>query len=422
MNTIARLAGLTGVLILLLLIASALGQQWLAIQTESLRLDTLAAKRAQFEQLLAVAHPGPRPWDDALRQKLVLALGAHSIADLKDSLGSEIPAASWAFNYVFPGPNAENGPRAVRVQFATPHSAKMAILYQRTTVVLFLLALTLVVLLGGVAMLAVRRTRENREVSQEVERGDGAGMSSLARLARVSVEQGAELTHERNERVRIQENLNFQQVLLNRALEQKIRLGHDLHDGIIQALYATGLTLEAAKASVEDNPTLTGKQLETALQTLNTTIRDVRTYILGLTPDNIKEQGFGDSVRSITETLGADRPVKFDIRVDSEATTHLSEDQSTDLLQIVREAVSNGIRHGGAQEIAIRLQENGGEICLLIQDNGKGFDLARAVRGHGLSNIEARAARLSASVRCITSPGAGTRTVVTLPAIASAAR
>lgn len=422
MNTIARLAGLTGVLILLLLAGSALGQQWLKVQTERLRLETLAAKRVQFEQLLAISHTAPPPWDDAQRKSLAQALGAQSIAEVKSAGQAEDVGASWTFNYTFPRAEIGGDAPTIHVQLLAPHSAKLALLYQRATVVLFLLGLTLLVLLGAVAMLAVRRTRENREASQDAESHDGAGMSSLARLARVSVEQGAELEHERNERVRIQEDLNFQQVLLNRALEQKIRLGHDLHDGIIQALYATGLTLEAAKASAETNPALARQQVETALQTLNTTIRDVRTYILGLTPDTLKEQSFADSVRSITETLAAGRPVKFDLQVDSEATSHLTEDQSTDLLQIVREAVSNGIRHGGAQEIVIRLQESGGEICLVVQDNGKGFDLTRAVRGHGLANIQSRAERLTASVRCITSPGGGTRTVVTLPAIAPAAR
>jgi len=421
MHTIVRLVGLTGALILLLLLGSASGQYWLKLQSESLRAETLAAKRAQFDRLLALAHIGPPPWDDALRQNLAQALGAQSISGLPDTAQAE-PTSSWGFNYIFPVPDSSPGTRAIHVQFAQPPAVKLAILYQRATVVLMLVGLTMVVLLAGVVVLTSRRTREKRENAEGGDARQGEGLSSLARLARVSVEQGAALEHERNERVRIQEDLNFQQILLNRALEEKIRLGHDLHDGIIQALYATGLTLEAAKGLAETSPTQVRQQVETALQTLNTTIRDVRSYIVGLAPDNLKERSFGDAVRSISETLSAGRPVKFDLQIDPEAAIRLTEAQSTDLLQIVRETVSNGIRHGGASEVVIKLQEDAGQICLMVQDNGTGFDLATAARGHGLDNIQSRADRLSAAVRCITSPGAGTRTVVTLPVAAVTAR
>lgn len=359
-----------------------------------------------------MSHLGAPPWDAATQLSLSQALGAQSLSVLAGRAPTE-DDASWAFNYVFPNPESSGDAQHIRIRFTPPPAVRLATLYQRATVVLFLLGAVLLVLCGGVVILATRRTRENPETSKTERPDEGA---SLARLARVSVEQGVELEHERNERVRIQEDLNFQQVLLNRVLEEKIRLGHDLHDGIIQALYATGLTLEAAKTSTTSNPTLAHQQLETALTTLNTTIRDVRSYILGLAPENLREQSFSDSVQSITETLGAGRPVKFEVRIDPEAAARLNDAQSTDLFQIVREAVSNGIRHGGAREILIRLEENNGEICLLVQDNGAGFDLTRAVRGHGLDNIQARADRLPATVRCTTNPGAGTRIVVTLPA------
>lgn len=414
MNTIVRLVGITTALILLLVVGSALGQQWLKLQSESLRAETLAAKQNQFEQLLALAKVGAPPWEDATRLDLARALGVQKISNLPSLTGNEPAAASWTFDYILPSTDSTMAPGGVRVQLAPPQAVRLLNLYQRATVVLLLLGLILLVLLGGVVILASRRMREIKEPAPAANSNEGTGLSSLARLARVSVEQGAQLEHERNERVRIQEDLNFQQVLLNRALEEKIRLGHDLHDGIIQALYATGLTLEAAKTSTATNPILAKQQLETALGTLNTTIRDVRTYILGLAPENLREQSFGDSVRSITETLGAGRAVTFDVSIDANAAAGLTEPQSTDLFQIVREAVSNGIRHGGAGQIVIRLEQNNEEIALLVQDNGTGFDPERAVRGHGLYNIQTRAERLPAIVACTSSPGGGTRIVVTL--------
>jgi signal transduction histidine kinase len=108
--------------------------------------------------------------------------------------------------------------------------------------------------------------------------------------------------------------------------------------------------------------------------------------------------------------------VRFDVKVDDVAATGLSTDQIVDALQISREAVSNALRHGGASVITVRLHQDGREVCLLLQDNGAGFDAStRRDGGHGLGNMRARAERLGATVRLTSQLGEGTRVVVTLP-------
>jgi signal transduction histidine kinase len=96
----------------------------------------------------------------------------------------------------------------------------------------------------------------------------------------------------------------------------------------------------------------------------------------------------------------------------------LDASQHSDTLQIIRESVSNALRHGAATQLHIRLHEEGGRLALLIQDNGTGFDLATVSSGgHGLTNFRARATLLGGDLKIESRPGHGTRVVLTLPTL-----
>lgn len=241
-------------------------------------------------------------------------------------------------------------------------------------------------------------------------------IDALTKLAESSAAQGAELSRERDVRRRAEEDARLKQTLLARSLEEKIRLGHDLHDGIIQSLYAVGLTVESIRPLLASDPAEADRRLEQSRAALNVTIRDVRTYIAGLSPDRLRRGGFAHALDSVLAEVGAGRSVRFDVKVDESVTARLTPEQTVDALQISREAVSNALRHGGASVVTVRVHEGDAEVCLLVQDNGAGFD-ADSTRsgGHGLANIRARSDRLGATVRLTSQPGDGTRLVVTLP-------
>lgn len=241
-------------------------------------------------------------------------------------------------------------------------------------------------------------------------------IDTLAKLAESSVAQGAELNRERDVRRRAEEDARLRQQMLARSHEEKVRLGHDLHDGIIQSLYAVGLTIESVRNIVATEPTEADRRLAQSLTALNATIRDVRAYITGLTPDAIRRGGFAQGISTVLDDICAGRDVRLDVKIDDHAAAHLSPEQVIDALQIAREAVSNALRHGGASLITVRVHESGDEICLLVQDNGTGFDPSVAREGgHGLANMRARSARLGANVRLTSQPGEGTRVIITLP-------
>ncbi len=126
--------------------------------------------------------------------------------------------------------------------------------------------------------------------------------------------------------------------------------------------------------------------------------------------------GFAQALQSLVDELGDGRNAQFDLRIDENATTSLTPEQGTELLQVTREAISNALRHGGASQITVRLQPGDRALCLLVQDNGAGFDPSqRKSGGHGLGNMHARAAHLAGDLRIESAPGQGTRVVFTLP-------
>jgi signal transduction histidine kinase len=241
-------------------------------------------------------------------------------------------------------------------------------------------------------------------------------MGTLVRLAQTSVAQDAELHRERDVRRRAEEDAHLQQQRLAQSLDEKIRLGRDLHDGIIQSLYAVGLTLEAVRALIKTDPAEADRRLEQTRAGLNATIRDVRAYISGLAPERVRSASFGQALEAALAELRAGREIQFDITVDDEAAAQLTAEQAVEALQIAREAASNALRHGGASIVTLRVHQGDRAVCLLVQDNGAGFEAGTPrAGGHGLANMRARAERIGATLRVTSRPGEGTRIVATLP-------
>jgi signal transduction histidine kinase len=419
MNRIARLAGLALVLLLFFIAALAVTEHWLKNRTERTRAEMIAIKQRQFDEAVALARLGPPPWDAQSIRSLETMLGVTvsepETMTVEPAHAVKKPAVRWEFLRSYPTGTPSTS-RYVRVDFAPPAAVNLLSLFQQCALMLLFLALGLL-LVFIVSLVFSLRARSQESIPSDAGSVSAAKaeINSLTQLAQVSARQSTELERERIERQRAEEDAHFQQMLLNRALEEKIRLGHDLHDGIIQSLYAAGLTVQAAQNLITRDPDEAARQLQAGLTTINATIREVRGYIAGLSPESLRQQTFAESVRALTQTLDAGRAASYDLRVDDSAASQLTEDQSVHLLQIAREAVSNALRHGGATQITVRLHQSADEICLAVQDNGKGFTPETASGGgHGLANMRARVNRLGAKWQFSSSPGGGTKLIVTL--------
>jgi len=411
MNSLLRLLGYTALLLVVFLATALAAQGWLQRQTDRLRVEAIETKRIQFQKTVALLAPLDTPPTLAAVSRAAEAVGV-----------TVTPASAPEIGAVAEGPvllaftEKVAGLPAVRLTFPLPPGSRLLGSQQRLALGLLLLVALIVTV---VVLLVVLPARPNSAAGTQTPwLATRADMGSLEHLAKNTAAQSAALDSERDGRRRAEEDLALKARELNRSLEEKIRLGRDLHDGLIQSLYALGLTLESIRPLLRADPTEADLRLARCTTSINTTIRDVRAHITGLTPDRLQSAGFAGALEASLAELRAGRSVTFDIKIDEDAALLLAPAHRTETLQIAREAVSNALRHGGASLINVRVHQNETAVCLLVQDNGTGFDAARrpAASSHGLTNMRARAERMGATLRLTSESGQGARLVLTVPA------
>jgi signal transduction histidine kinase len=244
--------------------------------------------------------------------------------------------------------------------------------------------------------------------------GDLAGkqdeFGNLAKLVVSSFRQRADLREEINARRRLQESLGMSESALRQSLEDRARLGRDLHDGVIQSLYAAGMGLAGVKASLKPDQNEAAIQLEQTRATLNETIRDVRNFIVGLEPEISKDGLFSQAIESLVGSMRAMGRFDANISIDNTLAAKLTLTQRAHTLQIAKEAISNALRHGKAERISIGLGSRNPGVVFEITDNGCGFDATTMeTHGKGLANFALRARELGAELNVSSDPERGTK-------------
>ncbi len=204
------------------------------------------------------------------------------------------------------------------------------------------------------------------------------------------------------------------------VLDERLRIGRDLHDGIIQGMYAIALSLEDVSELMADDPGEASARVDRAIDRLNTTIGEIRTFIVGLGTD-VAEAAIGIRLAGLADELllssGARMALDLDLAGADELDERLLPEAATQLLQIAREALSNAIRHSGAPRARLTLRMEGDQAMLSVEDDGRGFDTtAPRGAGHfGLANLHDRAASVGGRLEISSRAGSGTRIIVRLP-------
>ncbi|MEZ0218448.1 MAG: CHASE4 domain-containing protein [Rariglobus sp.] len=208
-----------------------------------------------------------------------------------------------------------------------------------------------------------------------------------------------------------------QQKELLREVEERARLGRDLHDGVIQSIYAAGMGLAATRTLIQRDPEEAARGIDQVRSALNETIRDVRNFITGLEPEALHSRTFTAAVASLFDFFKTSGPPPHRLDIDESSADRLHLAARTAALQIIRECVSNAFRHGRARCVEVDLHATADRkaVLLTISDDGCGFDLASVRRGHGLDNVYERARTLGATAEIISEIGKGTRTTVLFP-------
>ena len=200
------------------------------------------------------------------------------------------------------------------------------------------------------------------------------------------------------------------------ALEERERIGQDLHDGIIQSIYAAGLGLEECVRLAEEEPQEVKPKLEAAIESLNTVIRDVRNYVVGLQPEELQGRGLSRSLADLTRGLALNALLHAELEVEPGIDGTLTPEQVGQLFHICREALTNVVKHAHASRVALTVERRNGNLLLAVEDDGVGFEPDQhETPGQGLRNMGERARRLGGSFGVESAPGRGTRITVEVP-------
>lgn len=213
------------------------------------------------------------------------------------------------------------------------------------------------------------------------------------------------------------ENARLHEQLRNLTLlEERERIAMDLHDGIIQSIYAVGLNLERCAELVKDDSREVSPPLERAVDDLNDVIRGIRSYISNLRPSFSDGRGLTETLAEALKALKVNPSMEVKLIAD-EVCGALSQEQVTQLAHITKEALANVLKHAGASFVTVRLLSTDHRLILSIEDNGVGFDpqMVEPTAGQGLRNMAERAKALGGTFSVKSGQGLGTEIAVQIP-------
>ena len=201
------------------------------------------------------------------------------------------------------------------------------------------------------------------------------------------------------------------------VLEERDRIGMDLHDGIIQSIYAVGLALDFARLAIEDDPKQACLKIEQAVEGLNSTIGDIRSYISDLRPRQLGGRNLMEGLQRLVEEYQKNTQTEANILAPQDGLAALPTTHASALFHICQEALANVAKHAHAGKTNVHLWTTNERVLLEVTDDGKGFDVEKTAMtlGHGLSNMRSRALKVGGEVEINSEPGEGTTVLAWVP-------
>jgi len=197
-------------------------------------------------------------------------------------------------------------------------------------------------------------------------------------------------------------------------LEDRERIARDLHDSIIQDLFAVGLAIQSCIAKVEGDPAAVRKLLDHAIEQLDGTIGSLRRYIFDLRPPVWARPTLGKRLAEVVGSLTGPYETRVDLDVSCPPDL-VPEDVADELLATIKEALSNALRHSGAEHVTVRVGCGSSQVVVSVEDDGSGFDTAADGTGFGLANMADRVQAMGGSFAVDSVPGTGSVVRATFP-------
>jgi signal transduction histidine kinase len=199
-------------------------------------------------------------------------------------------------------------------------------------------------------------------------------------------------------------------------LDERQRISQDLHDSIIQSLYAISLSLEDLPEIFAEDPAEGAARADRAIDAIQATTRDIRNFIFGLQSELLGESDLRGGLESLAAEFRANTLIELEVLIPTHVPP-LPDEHAAHVLAITREALSNVYRHSGATRASLEIATTGDRFTLVVSDNGHGFDVgtARTNRQHGLANLRSRAEAAGGSLKITSDAASGTRIAVEIP-------
>lgn len=195
-------------------------------------------------------------------------------------------------------------------------------------------------------------------------------------------------------------------------VEDRDRIARDLHDSIIQDLFAVGLSLQGLSERVADDSS--SAVLDTAVDQLHSSVETLRKYIYELRAADEFREKLSGQLAGLVERMGNAYPtrISLDLRGDVDG---IELRVAEELLKLVTEAVSNALRHSRAEDVTIEATRDADGLTISVVDDGAGFDIEKVDRGMGLISMRERVLRLGGEFHIEAMPGKGTAVSIRLP-------
>ena len=200
-------------------------------------------------------------------------------------------------------------------------------------------------------------------------------------------------------------------------LEERERIGMDLHDGIIQSIYAVGLTLEHARLLLNEDIDGAHQRIDQAIADLNSTIRDIRAYILDLRPRQLHDEDLMQGIQRLVNEFKANTLIPVSLQGPTDGFPGMTDGEALAIFHITQEALANIAKHARAKKVELVIWKTSDRVLLEVHDDGRGFDPSsvRLAIGHGVSNMQTRARNAGGDVEIYSEPGQGTTITTWVP-------
>ena len=196
---------------------------------------------------------------------------------------------------------------------------------------------------------------------------------------------------------------------LSALLYDRSRIGRELHDSVLHALYSIRLTLEQTSGLHQGAPQAAPHTHNQAEAQLDTVIEDIQRLIVSVESDPEDPFRLDSELRALAQAIEEVSEVRVRVEIDPTAEEILTSEEAHELIAIAKEAVSNCVRHAHATQVVIALRHVGTRVQLSIRDNGSGFDVEFGRdKGPGFSRMEERVRKIGGRLNVQSTVGRGT--------------